>query len=114
MSAINTYDDQKLTWGRDVEFASLLAHLSADPTHQQNMVNAQWTALRSGGRAGDVPAAIRTTWPTVWSTAAVRFGAHCVHWGCAWSQVQAVGPSLPGLCGGFPRPKAKRATEQSS
>lgn len=156
-SAINTYDDQKLTWGKgwsakstlpgivqgffaaddgarnelmeagftysngrwmfvsiarncvlegeealtglqgDVKFASLLAHLSEDPTHQQNMVNAQWTALRSGGRAGDIPAAIRTTWPTVWSTAAVRFGAHCVHWGFAWSQVQAVGPSLSGL-----------------
>ena len=61
------------------------------------MVDAQAGALATGGRAGDVPAAIRSAWPGTWSTDAVRFGAHCVHWGQGWGKVQANGPTIPGL-----------------
>ena len=43
----------------DIKFSSLVAHLVEDPAHQQQMVNAQWSALSTGGHAGDVPRTIR-------------------------------------------------------
>jgi len=81
----------------DVKFVSLLAHLAEDPAHRQQMVDAQWTQLSQPGQAGAVPAAIASQWPGTWTTDAVRFGAHCVHWGYSWGQVQAHGPGLPTL-----------------
>jgi len=81
----------------DRRFASLLANLVEDPAHQQKMVDAQWAALSTGGHAGAVPAAIRAQWPGTWTTEAVRFGAHCVHWGRSWGEVAATGPALRDL-----------------
>ena len=81
----------------DIKFSSLVAHLVEDPAHQQQMVNAQWSALSTGGHAGDVPRTIRQAWPGGWSTAAVRFGAHCVHWGRSWGEVERNGPAIATL-----------------
>jgi hypothetical protein len=81
----------------DRRFVGLLAHVAEDPAHQQGMVDAQAQALRTGGRAGDVPADIRAAWPATWSTNAVRFGAHCVHWGRTWGEVRAHGPAIHDL-----------------
>jgi hypothetical protein len=156
-SAVNTWDDQQLTWGRgfsakstlpaivdaffsadpaakvelmeagfthkdghwlfvdltdgqvltdnpalsaiqtNKKFVSLLAHLADDPAHRQQFADQQWKAVEAPGHAGAVPAAIQGAWPGTWSTEAIRFGAHCVHWGQPWSQVQAHGPALSAL-----------------
>jgi hypothetical protein len=92
----------------DKKFVGLLAHLVEDPAHQQFMVDAQWAVLRTGGHAGEIPASIRGAWPATWTTAAVRFGAHCVHWGMSWGQVERTGPRLPDLIAWISRIKGSR------
>jgi hypothetical protein len=89
----------------DRKFVNLVTHLVEDPEHQQSMVNAQWAELSSGGRAGDVPAAVRSAWPATWPTESVRFAAHCVHWGYSWAQMAGVGADIKQLIGWISKKK---------
>jgi hypothetical protein len=78
----------------DRKFVSLLAQVAEDPAHRQQFVDAQWNNVMGPGGPGDIPAAVAATW----STAAVRFGAHCVQWGAGtWGTIQAHGPGLDTL-----------------
>jgi hypothetical protein len=79
----------------DKKFVGLLAHLVEDPEHQQKMVDAQYAALATN--TANVPKSIRDAWPGTWTTEAVRFAAHCVHWGRSWSEAQAHGPAIHDL-----------------
>lgn len=93
LDGINVMDTPEFR--RNKKFVGLLAHLVEDPAHQQNMVDAQWGALRTN--TANVPASIRAAWPGTWSTEAVRFAAHCVHWGYSWGQLEPHGPAIADL-----------------
>lgn len=66
---------------------SLLIQLGEDPKHRQNVVDAEFGTVRQN--AGAVPA-----WANTWSNEAIRFTAHCVHWGSSWSLYSGTGGDI--------------------
>lgn len=69
----------------DSQFLSLIANLSEDPAHHQQLTDAQWAST-------SVPAAVAG-----WDATSVRFGAHCAQWGSSWADVGAHGPGIARL-----------------
>ncbi len=87
----------------DKKVLSLLIQLGEAPEHRQNVVNAEvGTVLQN---AGAVP-----SWAYSWSNAAIRFTAHCVHWGSAWSSYSSTGGDIKSITQAMAPRVAKEAS----